>query len=69
MIKWEPVICFVSIVFYLCFCIYHLDFLFEYFNANHISMQRRSVFLAIAIGFMVFGLVFLFFVAKQFLLI
>lgn len=66
MINWESVICFCGMVFYLCFCIYHLYDFFNYFNQNHISMVRRSVFLSIVLGFMVFGLLFLFFVAKMF---
>lgn len=65
MISWEPIICFVAMVFYLCFCIYYLIDLFEYFNANHISMTRRTVFVSVALCFMVFGLLFLFFVAKM----
>lgn len=66
MIEWEAVICFVGMVVYLCFCIYNLDGFFNYFNQNHISMVRRSVFLSIAVGLMVFGALFLFFIAKTF---
>lgn len=66
MINWEAVICYVAMVFYLCFCIHHLYDLFNYFNQDHISMTRRTVFLSIALCFMVFGLLFLFFVAKVF---
>lgn len=68
MIKWEKVICFVAVVVYLCFCIYNLDGFFNYFNQNHISMVRRTVFLSIALGFMVFGLLVLFFAARMFFL-
>ena len=66
MINWEAVICFAGILIYLCICIFNLYGFFDYFNQNHISMVRRSVFLSIALGFMVLGLLFLFFAANMF---
>lgn len=68
MINWEAVICFVGILIYLCICIFNLYGVFDYFNRNHISMVRRSVFVSIALGFMVFGILVLFFAAKIFFL-
>lgn len=67
MINWAVVICFVSIVFYLCFCVYNLYDFFNCLKSNDVSTKKSIVFLAIVLGFVVLGLLFLFFVSKMFL--
>lgn len=69
MIDWEVVICFVSIVFYLFICIFSLQDFFNFFESKSISKRRRSSYLSIVLGFMVFGLLFLFFVFMTLFLI
>ena len=69
MINWEVVICFVSIVIYLFICIFSLQDFFRIFESMSVSKKRCSFYLSIVLGFMVFGLLFLFFVFMTLFLI
>lgn len=68
MINWSFVICFVAMVFYLCFCIYHLLDLAEFFHNKGYSFRYRVFLLIMSLCFMCFGVSFLFSLIEKFLL-
>lgn len=64
MINWNLVICFVGMVFYFCFCIYHFIDLANYMHNKTYSFYYRVALFAVCLCFMIFGSIFLFFIAK-----
>lgn len=68
MINWSFVICFVAMVFYLCFCIYHLIDVGDHFYNKAYSFKYRVVLLIMNLLFMCFGVYFLFSLIERFLL-
>ena len=68
MINWSFTICFVAMVFYLCFCIYQFISIADYFHNKVYSFKYRVSLFTVILCFMCFGVSFLFSLIEKFLL-
>ena len=68
MINWSFVVCFVGMIFYLCFCIYYLIDVAAYSYNKVYSFRYRVVLLIMNLFLMCFGVYLLFSLIERFLL-